>query len=144
MNELTEKQKKTALKTVREIQRRCRPLLIGFGGSIAYGLDTPKSDIDIRGIFLNPREEWIGLREETENIRLENSDTVVYGLRKGMKLLLNGNPNVIEILGLRPEHILYCSEEGRLILDNTDLFLSRRVGFTLGISISPLRTSLHP
>ena len=143
MNELTEKQKKTALKTVREIQRRCRPLLIGFGGSIAYGLDTPKSDIDIRGIFLNPREEWIGLREETENIRLENSDTVVYGLRKGMKLLLNGNPNVIEILGLRPEHILYCSEEGRLILDNTDLCLSRRVGFTFGAFAINLRKQLQ-
>ena len=143
MNGLTEKRKKTVIKTVKEIQSRCRPLLIGFGGSIAYGLDTPQSDIDIRGIFLNPREEWIGLREGTENIRLDDSDTVLYGLRKGMKLLLNGNPNVIELLGLRPEHILYCSEGGRMILDNTSLFLSRRVGFTFGSFAVNLRKQIQ-
>ena len=143
MNDWKEKRKKTAVRTVQEIQERCTPLLVGFSGSIAYGLDTPKSDIDIRGIFLNPREEWIGLREETESIRLEDSDTVVYGLRKAMKLLLNGNPNVIEMLGLRPEHILYCSEGGKRILDNADLFLSRRVGFTFGAFAVNLRRQLQ-
>ena len=118
MRELTKRQKQTALKTVEEILQRCRPLLVGFGGSIAYGLHTPESDIDIRGIFLNPREEWIGLKPETENFRLNDSDTVLYGLRKAMKLLLGCNPNVIELLGLRPEHILYCTDEGRKILGN--------------------------
>ena len=88
MRELTNRQKQTAVKSVEEILQRCRPLLVGFGGSIAYGLDTPESDMDIRGIFLNPREEWIGLKPETENLRLDDSDTVLYGLRKAMKLLL--------------------------------------------------------
>ena len=92
MRELTKRQKQTALKTVEEILQRCRPLLVGFGGSIAYGLHTPESDIDIRGIFLNPREEWIGLKPETENFRLNDSDTVLYGLRKGYRPLAVGPP----------------------------------------------------
>lgn len=143
MPELSKQQKQTALKTVEEILQRCRPLLVGFGGSIAYGLHTPESDIDIRGIFLNPREEWIGLKPETENLRLNDSDTVLYGLRKAMKLLLGCNPNVIELLGLRPEHILYCTDEGRKILDQPSVFLSKKAIFTFNSFAVKLRKHIQ-
>ena len=135
--------KQIVMETMEEILQRCQPLLVGYGGSIAYGLDTPKSDIDIRGIFLNPPEEWIGLQRETEQLRLDDSDTVLYGLRKSIKLLLNGNPNVIELLGLRQEDILYCTDEGRTILDHASLFLSRRTGFTFGAFAVNLRRQIQ-
>ena len=32
-------------------------ILLAVGGSHAYGMDTPTSDIDIRGIALNTKEE---------------------------------------------------------------------------------------
>ena len=143
MRDSLKDRKQIVAETMKEILQRCRPLLVGFGGSIAYGLDTPKSDIDIRGFFLNPTEEWIGLQPETEQLRLDDSDTVLYGLRKGMKLLLNGNPNVIELLGLRPEHILYCSDEGKAILDHASLFLSRKAGFTFGAFAVNLRRQIQ-
>ena len=143
MRELTNRQKQTAVKSVEEILQRCRPLLVGFGGSIAYGLDTPESDMDIRGIFLNPREEWIGLKPETENLRLDDSDTVLYGLRKAMKLLLGCNPNVIELLGLRPEHILYSTDEGRKFLDHTSVFLSKKAIFTFNSFAVKLRRHIQ-
>ena len=57
---------------------------------------------------------------------------MLYGLRKAMHMLLDCNPNVIELLGLRPEHILFCSPEGQLILNNADAFLSQKVIFTFG------------
>ena len=143
MRELTEKQKRSVYQTLDELQTRCRPLLVGFGGSIAYGLDGPDSDIDIRGIFLNPPEEWIGLRAETERVELKDGDTVLYGLRKAMKLMLNGNPNVIELLGLRREHILICTDEGRLILDKAPLFLSQQAAYTFGAFALNLRRRLQ-
>ena len=118
------KKEQIVLRTMQKIQERCYPLLVGYSGSIAYGTNLPGSDIDIRGIFLNPPEEWIGLQEDSEQIRLDDSDTVVYSLKKAMNLLLACNPNMIEILGLRPEHILFCSSEGKSILDNSNVFLS--------------------
>jgi predicted nucleotidyltransferase len=138
-----ENRKQAVAETLKIIQERCHPLLIGYGGSIAYGLDTPESDIDIRGIFLNPPEEWIGLQPEAEQLRPEDSDTVLYGLRKGMKLLLNGNPNVIELLGLHPEHILYCSDEGKMILDNASVFLSQKAASTFGAFAVNLRRQIQ-
>ena len=135
--------KQIVTETMEKILQRCQPLLVGYGGSIAYGLDTPKSDIDIRGIFLNPREELIGLKPETENLRLNDSDTVLYGLRKAMKLLLGCNPNVIELLGLRPEHILYCTDEGRMILEHTSAFLSKKAIFTFNSFAVKLRKHIQ-
>lgn len=124
------KKEQIVLRTMQKIQERCYPLLVGYSGSIAYGTNLPGSDIDIRGIFLNPPEEWIGSQEDSEQIRLDDSDTVVYSLKKAMNLLLACNPNMIEILGLRPEHILFCSSEGKSILDNSNVFLSRKAIFT--------------
>ena len=130
MQAARERRAAAVVKTLDVIERRCRPILIGLGGSMAYGLDTPESDVDIRGIFLNPPEELIGLRHEQESLRPDGSDTVLYGLRKAMKLLLDCNPNAIELLGLREQDILYCSEDGRLILDNARAFLSQKAIFT--------------
>ena len=143
MRDMLENRKQAVAETLKKIQQRCHPLLVGYGGSIAYGLDTSESDIDIRGIFLNPPEEWIGLQPETEQLRPDDSDTVLYGLRKGMKLLLNGNPNVIELLGLRPEHVLYCSDEGKMILDNASVFLSQKAASTFGAFAVNLRRQIQ-
>ena len=44
----------------REMFYRCEPMLIGYGGSIAYGTNLPTSDVDIRGIYMNPLDEFIG------------------------------------------------------------------------------------
>ena len=143
MKKVNERRTAAIAQSLGEIQNRCRPLLVCLSGSIAYGLDTPESDVDIRGIFLNEPEEWIGLQEERENIRLKDSDTVLYGLRKAMKLLMACNPNVIEMLGLREQDILYCSEEGRMILDAAPAFLSKKAIFTFGAYATNLRRQIQ-
>lgn len=42
------------------------------------------------------------------------------------------NPNVIEILGLKPEHYIYLSDAGRKLIDNRHLFLSKRAIHSFG------------
>ena len=54
------------------------------------------------------------------------TDTVIYGLKMFINLCLNSNPNVLEILGTKPEHLLVITKEGQLLRDNIDLFLSKR------------------
>lgn len=100
-------------------------MLLGLAGSYSYGTNIRTSDIDIRGIALNQKSDLIGLTQFEQYVD-EDTDTVIYGFNKVVGLLLSCNPNTIELLGLKPEHYLYLSDIGRLLLDNRRLFLSKR------------------
>lgn len=100
-------------------------MLLGLAGSYSYGTNIRTSDIDIRGIALNQKSDLIGLTRFEQYVD-EDTDTVIYGFNKVVGLLLSCNPNTIELLGLKPEHYLYLSDIGRLLLDNRRLFLSQR------------------
>ncbi|MEO7984153.1 MAG: nucleotidyltransferase domain-containing protein [Bacteroidota bacterium] len=71
-------------------------------GSKAYGLDTAKSDTDIRGVFVLPKDMYYGL-EYTEQVNNETNDIVYYELKRFMELLARNNPNILEMLNT-PEH----------------------------------------
>lgn len=104
-------------------------ILLTTGGSYSYGtnIDTPEhtSDLDIRGIAIENLNEIIGLSNFEQFIN-EATDTTIYGLRKVLGLMLNCNPNVIEMLGTKEEHLFICNKHGRLLRDNIDLFLSKK------------------
>lgn len=100
-------------------------ILLGLAGSYSYGTDIDGSDIDIRGITLNQKSDLIGLTQFEQYVD-DNTDTVIYAFNKIVTLLLNCNPNTIELLGLNPEHYLYLNDIGKMLLDNRKLFLSRR------------------
>lgn len=99
-------------------------ILLGLGGSHAYGTDTENSDLDVRGCAVNSREEIL-CGEDFEQVTDVSTDTTVYSFMKLVRLLTNCNPNTIEILGLKPEHYLYLSDIGREMLDNRKMFLSK-------------------
>lgn len=107
-------------------------ILLGLGGSHAYGTATQDSDLDVRGIALNSKSDILGLNQGFEQFIDSPTDTTIYSFNKMMKLLIGCNPNTIEILGLKPEHYLYLSEIGRELLNNKHLFLSQRAAFTFG------------
>ena len=73
-------------------------IFLTTGGSYAYGTNVETSDLDIRGIAVETSNEILGsaIFEQFED---RKTDTVVYALRKILKLMLNCNPNVLEILG---------------------------------------------
>jgi predicted nucleotidyltransferase len=106
-------------------------ILLTVSGSISYGTNIESSDIDMRGITLERPNELLGLDnfEQYENKEL---DVTIYGLRKIIRLLLNCNPNCIELLATNPEHIILMSEEGKLLRDNIDLFLTQKASWSFG------------
>lgn len=106
-------------------------MLVGLAGSYAYGTDNENSDVDIRGVALNRKSDLIGLTE-FEQYTDSRTDTVIYGFSKIVRLLLECNPNTMELLGLRPEHYLYLSDMGRELIENRTLFLSRRAVQSFG------------
>ena len=100
-------------------------LILTTGGSIAYGTNVATSDIDIRGVTLENKQDIMGL-SDFEQFEDKTTDTVIYGLKKFISLCVNCNPNVLEILGTKQEHLLVISKEGELLRDNVELFLSKR------------------
>lgn len=106
-------------------------ILLTLGGSYAYGLENENSDLDIRGIAIENKNEIIGLQKFEQFINKE-TDTTIYGLRKIINLLLNCNPNTIEILGTKDEHLFICNKYGKMLKDNINLFLSQRAKNTFG------------
>ncbi len=108
-----------------------RIILLGYGGSHAYGTNIATSDVDVRGCALNSKEEIL-LGEDFEQVVHEGTDTTVYSFRKLMTLLAGCNPNTIELLGLEPDQYLYVSPVGRELLDHKKIFLSKRAIHTFG------------
>ncbi len=100
-------------------------LILTAAGSIAYGTNVETSDMDIRGVTVETRQDLMGL-SSFEQFEDRKTDTVIYGLKKFIALCLNSNPNVLEILGSRPEHVLVLTEEGKLLRENSSLFLSKK------------------
>lgn len=102
-----------------------RIMLLGLGGSYAYGTNYEGSDIDFRGVTMMMPSDLLGLTE-FEQYEDDKTDTVIYGFNKLVGLLLECNPNTCEILGLDEDQYLIKTALGQELIDNSDLFLSKR------------------
>lgn len=109
-------------------------IMLGLGGSYAYGTNNENSDIDIRGIYLPSKTELMcgGFGGVSEQVTNEATDTTIYALGKIVNLLTNCNPNTIEMLGLDPDQYFLLTEEGKLLVDNRHLFLSKKCANAFG------------
>lgn len=107
-------------------------ILLGLGGSYAYGTNTENSDLDVRGCALNSKREILVPGCNFDQVTEEKTDTTIYSFNKLISLLTNCNPNTIEILGLKPEHYLYVHPIGQQLLDNSGMFLSKKAVYSFG------------
>ena len=92
-----------------------RIMLLGVSGSYGYGTNRNGSDVDLRGVTLNLPSDILGLTE-FEQYEDAGTDTVIYSFNKLVTLLLNCNPNTIEILGLDEDQYLIKSALGQELL----------------------------
>lgn len=104
-------------------------LFLTLGGSHAYGTNVEGSDIDIRGVAGSP--EILGFNHFEQAID-NPTDTVIYAVNKFASLLVQGNPNILELLGNDPELYADMTPEGQMLLDNKELFLTRRIAYSYG------------
>lgn len=109
-------------------------ILLVRHGSRAYGTNTATSDTDIKGICIAPVDHYLGLGSEFEQAEFkseeENTEGVVYELRKFLKLAAECNPNILEILFVADEDVLFCTPIGKKLRDNRDMFVSKKARHT--------------
>ena len=108
-----------------------RIILLGITGSYGYGTERDGSDVDFRGITLELPSDLIGF-SKFEQFEDRDTDTVIYGFNKIIRLLLSCNPNTIEILDIDPERYVIKTEIGQELLDNKNMFLTKRAAESFG------------
>ncbi len=92
--------------TLEELKKSGSIIFECISRSRAYGLETPTSDTDIRGVFILPKEQFYSL-DYIGQINNETNDIAYYELRKFIELCLKNNPNILEMLNVPEDCILY-------------------------------------
>lgn len=112
-------------------------ILHAFRGSIAHGMYEPSSeptsidDKDTMAVCVPPLDHYYGLAEYgsrgTREIKRGEWDIVVYEARKAVRLLAQGNPNVLSILWLPENMYISSTEAGRMLVAARATFVGRHV-----------------
>ena len=82
--------------TIENLRERGLIIFEGIVGSQAYGIATPTSDVDIKGVFMMPFENILDFGY-VEQISDEKNDTVFYEIRRFLQLLQTNNPTILEL-----------------------------------------------
>lgn len=100
------------------------PLFITIGGSHSHGTETVDSDVDFRGVFLNPKDNFYAGTTK-EDIIFDDNNSSLVELSKFFKQLINNNPSALEVVNTTPDCVIYqhpCMDE---IINRRDEFLSK-------------------
>lgn len=142
-------------------------MLLVLGGSRAYGLDGPDSDVDLKGVAIPPAAHFHGLRPTFEQadradeiavfvddllpaeraaVARTKLEGTVYEIRKLLRLALDANPNVLDVLFCRDSEVRLVRDAGRELRTQRRLFLSARCADTFtGYARAQLqRIRTHP
>lgn len=98
-----------------------------LSGSHAYGLNTPESDQDFRGVCVSPREYYMGL-SRFDQVDTKDPDRVVFDLKKFVCLAAENNPNILELLFV--DTTIRTTPSWEVLLSARDAFLSEKCRYT--------------
>lgn len=94
--------------TVEELREKGWIVYECIAGSHAYGTNIEGSDVDIRGVFIQPTEEVLAGRY-IEQVSDKLNDITFYEIGRFLSLLCGGNPNILDILGTPEDCIVFES-----------------------------------
>lgn len=117
--------------TVQELKQSGNIIFETISGSHAYGTNVEGSDIDIRGVYTQPLDEILR-GDYIPQISDETNDITYYEVQRFLELLMDGNPNMIELLNIESRFIRIKTEEFDYILQHKNEFLTEKLIETFG------------
>jgi hypothetical protein len=117
--------------TIQELKDKGLIIFEGIVGSVSYGINTPTSDVDVKGVFVLPLEDLLNFNY-IEQVSDATNDTTFYELRRFLQLLQTNNPTMLELLNLPQDCILHKDPIFDMILDHKDHFISKSCKYSFG------------
>ena len=126
---------------------RKHAILLTVAGSRAYGMETPTSVLDVKGVMVPPKEYYMGTKtieqvqeallvEESfwgdltpalkEVASLHGMEGTVFEVRKFLALAAGANPNILDVLFTRDEDVIYATAAGRHLRNVRHRFLTKK------------------
>lgn len=96
----------------------------GVVGSQAYGTSTPTSDIDIKGVYIQPLKEVLGFSYSPQ-IEV-TKDECYFEVKRFLELLSTANPTMLELLFLPEKCVKITTGTFELIKQQRDLFVTKK------------------
>jgi predicted nucleotidyltransferase len=112
----------------------------GLSGSHLYGMSTPESDVDTRGVCLPPFRVMTDpfMKFDVQD-SFADEDRAIYSLSKFFNLAADANPNIVELLFVPEMMSQLWTKTWQKVVDNRHLFLSKNVKHRfLGYAFSQL------
>ena len=92
--------------TIQDLRDQNLILFEAVSGSRAYGTNLAHSDTDLKGVFVLPERQFLGL-DYVPQIANASNDEVFYELRRFVELLLKSNPTALELLASPEDCVRY-------------------------------------
>jgi predicted nucleotidyltransferase len=109
-------------------------ILHGYRGSVAHGMYEPPEnplsidDKDTMAICVPPLDYYYGLSEYgsrgTREIKRGEWDVVIYEARKAVRMLAQGNPNILSLLWLPENLYIARTPAGQHLIDHRGIFVA--------------------
>lgn len=105
-------------------------IFMTVAGSRMYGTNVATSDVDKRGVCVPPKVVVYGFARNFNQQEYPGEDTTVFSLEKFMKLAMDCNPNIIELLFAPEDCIETIHPTWEKLLEKRDLFLTAKAYHT--------------
>ena len=118
-------------------------IIVGYVGSISHGTYSPNTmphsidDKDVMAVIVPDIEHFLGLRQfgsrgtkiikYNKHLGSSEWDIVAYEIRKFVRLLAKGNPNVLCMLWLDETDYMKRTAAGRVLIDSREMFATKQV-----------------